>query len=316
MAPTILIIGATGNTGLPLTTHLSAHLPPQQKILALTRSPTSPSALYLSTLPSVQVLQYSYPEITSAWLLSHEIEKVFISTHTEPTHFSEESQFLIAARDAGVKYVVRMSTTAANVHADTRPYYARSHWAIETLLSAPEFAGAGGLKWTSLQPNGFTNMVLYTAAAYIREYRTTGVVPETLHLIADEEAKVGIIDPADVGVLAAKLLLCSEAEVEKHNGKKYVLNGPEDITGRGIVELVEKYLDGKKVKEVKYRSIGMLDAMIAQTPYSKNVIGSLRHAVEANWNGECSVATTSKEVLEFAAPKGTPEEALKKMLEQ
>ncbi|KAF7882011.1 uncharacterized protein EAF01_011791 [Botrytis porri] len=315
MSPTILIIGATGNTGLPLTKYLSAHLPRTHRILALTRTPTSPTALHLSTLPSVQVLQYSYPEITTSWLLTHEITRVFISTHTEPTHFSEESQFLLAARAAGVRYIVRMSTTAANVHADTLPYYARSHWAIETLLSSSEFSASGEMKWTSLQPNGFTNMCLYTAAASIREYRATGLVPETLSLIADEDAKVGIIDPVDVGVLAAKLLLASDEEVERHHGKKYVLNGPEDITGRGIVDLVEKFLDGKKVKEVKYRDIAMLDGMIAQSPYSKNVVGSMRHALKANWDGRCSVATTSKEVLEFSPPKRTPEEALKAMLE-
>ncbi|KAF7891507.1 uncharacterized protein EAF02_001832 [Botrytis sinoallii] len=316
MSPTILIIGATGNTGLPLTNYLSAHLPPTQRILALSRSSSSPTALHLASLPSVQVLEYSYPEITTSWLIEHEVQRVFISTHTEPTHFSEESQFLLAARAAGVKYVVRMSTTAANVHAVTLPYYARNHWAIETLLSTPEFSASGDLKWTSLQPNGFTNVYLYTAAAFIREYRATGSVPETLPLFADEDAKVGIINPADIGVFAAKLLLASDAEVEKHNGKKYVLNGPEDITGRGIVDLVEKYLDGKKVKEVKYRDTTMMDGMFAQSPYSTNLMASFKHAPEANWNGKCSVATTSKEVLEFAAPKGTPEEALKAMLEQ
>ncbi|KAF7950006.1 hypothetical protein EAE96_007310 [Botrytis aclada] len=209
-----------------------------------------------------------------------------------------------------------MSTTSANVHANTLPYYARNHWAFENLLSSSEFAEGGELKWTSLQTNSFTNLYLYNAAAFIREYRAMGSVPETLNLIADEDAKVGIINPIDVGVLAAKLLLASDSEVEKHNGKKYVLNGPEDITGWGIVDLVEKYLDGKKVKEVKYRDIAMLDGMIAQSPYSKNLVASLKHAPEANWNGKTSVATTSKEVLEFAAPKGTPEEALKAMLEQ
>ncbi|THV54706.1 hypothetical protein BGAL_0021g00080 [Botrytis galanthina] len=316
MAPTILIIGATGNTGVPLTQYLSAHLPPTQRILALTRSASSPTALHLASLPSVQVLEHAYTEITTSWLLEHEVHRVFISTHTEPTHFSEESQFLLTARAADVKYVVRMSTTAANVHAVTLPYYARSHWAIETLLSTPEFSASGELKWTSLQPNGFTNMYLYTAAAFIQEYRATGSVPETLSLAADENAKVGIVNPADVGILAAKLLLSSDAEVERHNGKKYVLNGPEDLTGRGIVDLVEKFLDGKKVKEVKYRDIAMLDGMIAQSPYSKTLISSLKHALEANWGGKCSVATTSKEVFEISAPKGTPEEALKAMLGQ
>ncbi|KAF7941625.1 uncharacterized protein EAE97_006462 [Botrytis byssoidea] len=272
MAPTILVIGATGNTGL-------------------------------ASLPSVQVLEYAYTEITTSWLIEHEVQKAFVATHTEPTHFSEESQFLLVARNAGVKYIVRISTTAANIHADTLPYYARNHWAIETLLATPEFLG---LKWTSLQPNSFAHMFLYTAVAFVREYRATGTVPETLAMVADENAKVGLIDPADVGVFASKLLLCSDSEVEKHSGKKYVLNGPTDITGRETVDLVEKYLDGKKVKEVKYRDREIMDTIIAQSPYSKTLLRSLRHETEVYWNEKCTAATTSKEVLEFAAPKVTP----------
>ena len=49
--------------------------------------------------------------------------------------------------------MVRVSTTAQNVQPDTPIYYGRTHWAMEQLLSQPEYSS---LQWTSLQPNVFT----------------------------------------------------------------------------------------------------------------------------------------------------------------
>jgi hypothetical protein len=59
-----------------------------------------------------------------------------------------------------------------------------------------------------------------------------------------------------------------------HNKKKYVLNGPEDLTGRAIVELVEKEI-GAKVRNVKFRDLDFLDQMAASSP-QPHLIQSVR----------------------------------------
>lgn len=313
MTPTILIVGATGNTGRGVVDTLSRLLVTNQtfsghRILALTRSSNSPTAQQLARLPNVEVVEQNWTEIATEWLRERNVVRAFIAPHNQPNQFAEESAFHLAALRAGVKYVVRISTTAANVHPDCNAYYPRTHWAIETMLGSPQFKK---LQWTSLQPNVFSPLYLSTAAELIKKYRKEGT-QEVLRLMASPDAPVGIIDPHDVGVVAAHLLFQEDPTV--HNNAKYVLNGPEDITGSQIVKIVEEHI-GAKVENVSYKDMTFIDHMAAATQESKNVILSIKHAPETAWAGQCMASTTSKEILELAAPKRTPADVLRTLLE-
>lgn len=152
MAPIFLIVGATGNTGkgvieaLPKLLRASRHFS-NHRILALTRSRDSAVAQRLAKLEGVEIAEQNWTEITADWLRENDVERAFIASHNQPTQFAEESTFHRSALDAGVKYVVRISTTAANVRPDCKAYYPRTHWAIETMLSSTEFRA---LQWSSL----------------------------------------------------------------------------------------------------------------------------------------------------------------------
>lgn len=318
MAPTILIVGATGNTGQAVAETLpkllqSSNALSEHRVIALTRSLKSPVAQKLAKLPGVEVIEQNWVEITSDWLREHQVTRAFIAPHNDPNAFAEESTFQLAALNAGVKYVVRISTTAANVRPDCAAYYARTHWAIEALLSSPEFTN---LQWTSLQPNVFSAFYLSGAAEFIKQYRKTGK-QGALKLLASKDAPVGVIDPSEVGVFAARLL--SQDDPAVHNKARYVLNGPEDITGKQLVDLVEQYI-GTQVEQVIYQDTSFLDLLYehnyAKTNQSKNVIFSIKHAPVTAWEGKCSVSTTSEVVLELAAPKITPAEVLKSLLQE
>ncbi|KAJ5111038.1 hypothetical protein N7532_001573 [Penicillium argentinense] len=317
MTPSILIIGATGNTGQSLTEALPKLLKTSKtlsthRVLVLTRNPSSSAATKLSQIPNVEVLEKNWVEITPSWLRSYNVTRAFIASHNEPTQFAEESTFHTAALTAGVEYVVRVSTTAANVRPDCLAYYPRSHWAIEALLDSREF---GGLKWSSLQPNIFSTMYLSAAAEFVRKHRD-GEPQSSLRLLANEDAPVGIIDPADVGLVAARLL--AEDDVSSHDRARYVLNGPLDITGRQIVDMVEEYI-GVKVENVCYKDLSFLedlyDAKYAATNQSRNVIFSIKYAPDTAWEGKCSAETTSPEVLKLAAPKRTPADVFRDLVE-
>lgn len=318
MAPSILIVGATGNTGravtrtLPKLLHSSSTLL-ENRIIALTRSSSSPVTQELAKLPGVEVIEQNWVEITADWLREHHVTRAFIASHNEPTQFAEESTFHLSALHAGVKYVVRISTTAANVRPDCPAYYPRQHWAIETLLGSPEF---NNLQWTSLQPNIFSPLIMSPAADLIKNYRKTGE-QNSLHLMLSEDAPVGIIDPDEVGVIAAYLL--SQEDISVHNKAKYILNGPEDITGKQIVSMIEKHI-GAPVKDISYKDVSFIDMLYehqyAATKQSKNVIYSIKRAPETAWDGKCSASTTSKEILDLAAPKRTPADVLKSLLEE
>ncbi|KAM3495123.1 hypothetical protein MY3957_001545 [Beauveria namnaoensis] len=284
MAPTFLIAGATGNTGRAVVKTLSELLKTTDtttfanyRILALTRSSSGAAAQQLAQLPGV--------EITADWLRENNVVRAFIASHNEPNQFARESTFHLAALHAGVEYVVRISTTAANVRPDCPAYYARAHWAVEALLSSPEF---GRLRWTSLQPNIFAQLALMPA-----------------------DAPVGIIDSDDVGILAAHLLVAED--VAPHNKAKYVLNGPENISGRQIVAMAEEYL-GTKVDTVGYKDTSFIEDMAAQSNESRNVILSIKHAADTVWEGKCAIDTTSKDIFSIAAPKRTPAQVFKTLL--
>lgn len=278
------------------------------RILALTRSSSSPAAQELAKLPGVEVAEQNWVEITADWLREQEVVRAFIAPHVQPNQFAEESTFHLAALQAGVEYVVRISTAAVNVRPDCKSYYARSHWAIEAMLSSPEF---DGLKWTSLQPNAFSPLYLSAAAEFVKQFRKTGK-QDTLRLMAAIDAPIGIIDPHDIGVIAAHLL--TQEDLAPHNKAKYVLNGPEDITGYEIVKMVEQHIGGP-VENVIYKDMSFVEYMVAASQESKNVIWSIKHALEAAWEGKSSASTTSKEVLELAAPKRTPADVFKTLLE-
>ncbi|KAK6840912.1 hypothetical protein PG987_001772 [Apiospora arundinis] len=318
MAPTILVVGATGNTGRSTVATLSKFLKEAgssspfagHRILALTRSAQGAAAQHLTTLPGVEVVELDWTDVSEAWLREQGVVRAFVASAVDPAQFSRESQFLGEALRAGVEYVVRISTTEGNVRPDSSVYYARTHWAIEAMLSTPAFAP---LKWTSLQPNLFSSLAFYTAGEFVKKYRETGGEQEgPLRLIADADAPVGIIDADDIGLIAATLLV--REDVSTYNQGRYVVNGPEDITGRQMAEMVEKQI-GAPVKEVVYRDMSYLAYMAAAADKKyKSLIMTLQHAMKGLWRGEASASTTSKEILEIAAPQTTPAVSWEKVL--
>lgn len=313
MAPSFLIVGATGNTGRAVVETLSQllHTNPSlsgYRILALTRSLKSSTSQQLASLPGVEVIEQNWVEITSDWLREREVARVFIAPHNQPNQFAEESTFHLAALRADVQYVVRISTTTANVRPDCDAYYPRQHWAIETMLESSAFEK---MQWTSLQPNVFSSFYMSPAAELIKNVRSGGK-QGTLSLIANADTPVGIIDANDVGIVAAHLLMQDDTTV--HNKAKYTINGPEDITGNQIVAMVEEHI-GAKVEHVKFADMSFVEAFVVSSPQeSNNVIGSIRYAAQAVWDGLCKADTTSKEVLELAAPSKTPADALEMLL--
>jgi len=314
MAPTILVAGATGNTGRSVVETLSKLLGSSDflsgyRVLAITRSLNNPTAQSFTKLPGVQVVEKNWVEISADWLREHEVVRAFIASHNEPSQFAEETTFHVAALEAGVKYVVRISTTSPNVRPDAVTYYARAHWAIEALLSTPEFEG---LHWTSLRPNIFSQLFLNSSAELIKQYRKTGE-QSTLRLLGPVDVPIGIIDPDDVGFFAAQLL--AQKDTAPHNNAKYILNGPEDVTGAQIVKMVEEYV-GTKVENVSYKDMSFIEAWAAASPGSAHLKLSVKHALKTSWAGLCSTSTTSKEVLEIAPPKRTPAQVLKSLVEQ
>jgi uncharacterized protein YbjT (DUF2867 family) len=100
MAPTILIVGATGNTGKKVVETLPDLLKDSQslsghRILCFTRSAQSDAAQKLAKIPGTELVEQNWVNITAAWLKEHNVERVFMASHNFPVQFAEESQFYV-----------------------------------------------------------------------------------------------------------------------------------------------------------------------------------------------------------------------------
>jgi uncharacterized protein YbjT (DUF2867 family) len=316
MSPTILVVGATGNTGrsvvrtLPGLLKSSATLA-NHRILGLTRSLQNPVAQELGKLPHVEFAEIDWTTVGAAWLREQEVDRVYIAPHNQPNQFAEESAFYLALLQAGVKYVVKVSTNVKYIGPTNPVYYGRTHWAIETLLSQPEFKE---LKWTSLQPNFFTRMYLASAADWVKRYRLTGNAEEPFRTNVAENEAVAMVDPEDVGSVGSHLLALDDPS--PHDGAKYVLSGPEDLTGKKLLALVEKYA-GTKVANVDFEDVSWIEDLSKSGGYPDKVLSSIRAGCIPLWKGECSLSETPTDgrIIALAAPRRTPEVAFKALLE-
>ena len=109
MSPTILVIGATGNTGKNVICNLPYLIKSKNenyRILGLTRSLNNPVSQDLVKLPHVEMQEKDWTTIDSNWLKEQGVVRVFIASHNMPHQFMDESTLHIALLDAGVEYVV------------------------------------------------------------------------------------------------------------------------------------------------------------------------------------------------------------------
>lgn len=312
--PTILIIGGTGNTGRAVVETLPEILKQSKtlskhRILCVTRSVNNEIAKSFAKLPGVEMKEQNWVEIDAAWLKENNVERIFIASHNLPLQFAEETQLYVNCLRAGVKYVVRISTTSHCVRSDSIAYYQRAHWAIEAVLSSPPYEKLG---WTSLQPNGFSTMLLWSAADFARTYRKTGKQPGALSMLASKDTPIGLVDPSEVGKAAAYLV--GSDDFSAYNHKKLVINGPEAINGEQIVKVVEQCI-GTKVENVKFLDMSIIKQHEDSTKEGKHLVRYLVDAMIEQTEAGYSDVPTSQEILDLCPPKRTASQVLKEMIE-
>ena len=305
----ILIAGSTGNTGESTVKTLSQLS--DAPIIALTRSASNPVAQSFKAFKNVQVVEKDWTTVDVDYLRQNDIKKVFIASHNLSSQFTDESMFLTACLNAGIEYVVRISTYVHFIAPASPVYYGRTHWALEEQLSTPAFSK---MNWTSLRPNYFGNMFLFSSALWLKQYKETGK-QDTLKIPLDEHEPAALVDSDDVGVVAAHLL--SDKNYTAHNQSKYVLAGPKNVTGRDIVDMVER-LAGTKVDKVEYRDTDWVDTLPSRG-YSRNVLPSMIDCLQHYlWKGTAKVeeAGNSPQINEKATPKTTMDENLTRLCQK
>ena len=221
---TILLTGASGNVSRATIEALkgSGH-----RLIGLVRDVAKAPGLKeqglevrVGDLSRPRSLEGAFAGVDTAWLL--------VSAGAAAPYLA--SNALWAAREAGVKHVVRMSAVGAAHAAPT--LNSRMH-----ALSDSDVAGSGG-SFTILKPHFFMQNLMMAAKAVAEQGTLT---------FALGNAALPMIDVRDIGAVAAKVL----SEPKPHVGKTYTLTGSVRVTLEQVAAALGAALD----KPVKYVAV-------------------------------------------------------------
>ncbi|QMU70495.1 SDR family oxidoreductase [Streptacidiphilus sp. P02-A3a] len=197
----IVVTGATGNIGRPLTQALAEA---GQQVTAVSRHAAAVPDGVRHVVADLAAPASLEPALAGAKALFLLLSGDMHAAGATP------ASLIAAAESSGVRRVVLLSTQGVA----TRPFGATriAMRALEDLLRE------SGLEWAVLRPGGFASNALWWAES-IRERR----------VVAAPFGDVGvpIIDPADIAEVAAACLLD-----DRHADGVYELTGPEVITPR------------------------------------------------------------------------------------
>ncbi|MDH6214207.1 SDR family oxidoreductase [Streptomyces pseudovenezuelae] len=203
----IVVTGATGNIGRPLT-------------LALAEAGRQVTAVSRHTAAVPDGVRHLVADLAEPAGLEPALagaKALFLLLSGDLHAAGASPADIIGAADAaGVRRVVLLSTQGVA----TRPF-GETRIAMRAL---EDVLRESGLEWAVLRPGGFASNALWWAES-IRE---RGIVAAPFGDIG-----VPIIDPADIAEVAAACLLDGQ-----HTGSVYELTGPEVITPRGQAEAI------------------------------------------------------------------------------
>ena len=184
-------------------------------------------AAALAALPNVEIVEgdMEHPETLSSSLQG--VERAMLISSSDAKMLEVQSNFIEAAKKAGVKYVVKLSGIMPELDSPFR--YARMHGEIEKRLEA------SGMAFTHLRAGEFFT-------AYFR--RVPLIVSKGLLVLPMEDARIASIDVGDLAEVAATVLTNSG-----HEGKTYPLTGSEALTMTEVAERLS-VVTGKQIQYV------------------------------------------------------------------
>jgi uncharacterized protein YbjT (DUF2867 family) len=229
----ILVTGATGQHGSRLLRLLSARGIASR---AMVRNPAK--ADVIAKLPHVEIVQADMAQPDTLAPALRGVDRAILISSATPDMLEVQSNFIDAARKAGVRHVVKLSGIAPGLDSSFR--FARMHGEIEKRLEA------SGMAWTHLRPGEFMTV-------YFRQ--VPAIVNKSALFLPMEEARIASIDVGDIAEVAAKVLTTAG-----HEGKVYSLTGPEALT---MAEVATK-LAAATGKPIRYVNVPPEDARQAQ----------------------------------------------------
>ncbi|HEY7050075.1 MAG TPA: SDR family oxidoreductase [Jatrophihabitantaceae bacterium] len=201
MSGSILVTGATGNTGAPLVDRLVER---GADVLAMVRRPADASRLPENVTPVVA----DFDDAASLAAALGGTDRAYLVTPSSEQAQAQQERFADAAVAAGVQHLVVLSQLASDEHSPVR--FLRYHAAVERHVREL------GLDYTFLRPNLFFQGLLAFAGSIAAEGRMYAPIGD---------AKVSAVDVRDIAAVAAAALT-----EPGHEGQTYTITGPNAIT--------------------------------------------------------------------------------------
>jgi uncharacterized protein YbjT (DUF2867 family) len=221
---TFLVTGATGSIGSQVVKQLDAK---GEKVRALVRDVKKGEKLKGKNVELVQGDLEKPDTLTNAF---KGVDGVFVVVNASDKLVDQEKNAFNAAKAAGVKHVVLLSTAGA----DPNGQITLAQWHGKS----QENLKSSGLSHTVLQPTFFMQNLLGNVDSVKGQGKIFGAM---------KEGRVPMIDVADIA--ASGVAVLTSGDFKKHNGQTYYLTGPDPISMKTASEKIGKAI-GKTVEYV------------------------------------------------------------------
>jgi uncharacterized protein YbjT (DUF2867 family) len=212
----ILVTGANGNVGGEIVRQLVAS---GQSVRALLRSQAKAAAFPTT----VEIAIGDFSDKASLVRAVGGTEAVYMTSFEHPDLLELQMNLITAARDAGVRVVVRLSGMRADAHATAT--LSRDHGLCDQQLAD------SGLGFVLLQPNWFYQNFLEFFPAGVMSLPVGGGL-------------ASFIDVRDIAAVAVAALTDP-----KHLGETFVLTGPEALSHAEVARILSKVAGDRFVFE-------------------------------------------------------------------
>ncbi len=260
MSNKILVTGASGNIGSPLVANFKA----ANANFVVMRSRASADT-------TIETRVADFNDVTALTRAFAGIDTLFLLLPLVENKLELANNAAIAAKQAGVKHIVRSSGAGAD---------AQSPFALPKLQGQiDDLLIATGIPCTILRPAGFMQNYI--------TYQTQAIKDGTIYM-ADGGQAQSIIDTRDIADVTAKVLQAPAA----HAGRAYNLTGGESITGAQAAALITQAI-GKPVAHVSIPTEAAVATMQqwGMPAFSINILDSLNKVISAGYASGVSADT-------------------------